>query len=150
MNDNIPELKIEMMNDVQGDGLIFLEQDSCGNIDRVAIHPIHLRYMAEKMGLVESSDPTAAKTIATLQRRMVALRDRIGSLADWMARYSDHKHADLSHETTQLDAIEDLAREWCHDFEESAQVAPNSSLPMVDSAKPTICTPAPAAQVALL
>ena len=150
MNDNIPELKIEMMDDGQGDGLIFLEQDSCGNIDRVAIHPIHLRYMAEKMGLVESSDPTAAKTIATLQRRMVALRDRIESLADWMARYSDHKHADLSHETTQLDAMADLAREWCHDFEESARAAPNSSLPMVDGAKPTVCTPAPAAQVALL
>ena len=150
MNDNIPELKIEMMDDGQGDGMILLEQDSCGNIDRVAIHPIHLRYMAEKMGLVESSDPTAAKTIATLQRRMVALRDRIESLADWMARYSDHKHADLSHETTLLHAMADLAREWCHDFEESEGAAPNSSLPMVDSAKPTGCTPAPAAQVALL
>ena len=109
MSDSIPELKIEMTDDGQDDGLILLEQDSCGNIDRVAIHPIHLRYMAEKMGLVEASDPTAAKTIATLQRRMVALRDRIETLADWMARYSDHKHADLSHETTQLDAMADLA-----------------------------------------
>lgn len=43
----------------------------------VAIHPLHLRHMAEKMGLVESSDPQAAKTIATLQRRMVALASRI-------------------------------------------------------------------------
>ena len=150
MNDNISELKFEMMNDGQDDRLILLEQDSCGNIDRVAIHPIHLRYMAEKMGMVESSDPTAAKTIATLQRRMVALRDRIESLADWMATYSDHKHADLSHETTQLDAMADLAREWCHDFEESEQAAPASSLPMMDSSKPTECTPAPSAQAALL
>ena len=150
MNDNIPELKIEMTDDGQGDGLIFLEQDSCGNIDCVAIHPIHLRYMAEKMGLVESSDPTAAKTIATLQRRMLALRDRIESLADWMARYSDHKHADLSHETTLLHAMADLAREWCHDFEELEQAAHHSSLSMVNSAKPTECTPALSAQVALL
>ena len=150
MNDNIPELKIEMMDDGQGDGMILLEQDSCGNIDRVAIHPIHLRYMAEKMGLVESSDPTAAKTIATLQRRMLALRDRIESLADWMARYSDHKHADPSHETTLLHAMADLAREWCHDFEESERAAPNSPLPVVDIANPTERTPAPAAQVALL
>jgi hypothetical protein len=115
--DNIPELNIELMEDKQG-SLILLEQDSCGNIDRVAIHPIHLRYMAEKFGLIETSDPMTAKTIATLQRRMVNLRDRIESLTDWMARHSDHKHADLSYETTQLQALQDLAREWCHDFED--------------------------------
>ena len=114
-SDNIPELNIERMDDKQG-SLILLEQDSGGNLDRVAIHPIHLRYMAEKFGLIETSDPKAAKTIATLQRRMVNLRDRIESLADWMARHSDHKHADLSYETTQLQALQDLAREWCHDF----------------------------------
>ena len=117
MNDNIPELKIEMMADEQG-GLIILEQDSCGNLDRVAIHSIHLRYMAEKMGLMATSDPQALKTIAALQRRMLALRDRIESLADWMAQHSDYKHADLSHETTQLNAMADLAREWCHEFED--------------------------------
>ena len=150
MNDSIPDLKIELMDDGQGDGLILLEQDSGGNIDRVAIHPLHLRYMAEKMGLIESSDPTAQKTIATLHRRMVALRDRIESLADWTAKYSDHKHADLSHETTQLNAMADLAREWCHDFEESEQAAPHASIcnPNTD-AKPE-CRPAPAAQAPLL
>ena len=116
MNDSIPDLKIELMNDSHG-SLILLEQDSCGNLDRVAIYPLHLRYMAEKMGLIETSDPTAQKTIATLQRRMLALRDRIEGLADWMAKYSDHKHADLSHETTRLYAMADLAREWCHDFD---------------------------------
>ena len=151
MNDAIPDLKIELMNDSHG-SLILLEQDSGGNLDRVAIHPIHLRYMAEKMGLVESSDPQAAKTIATLQRRMVALRDRIESLADWMAQYSDHKHADLSYETTQLNAMADLAREWCCEFEELEQTAHSSSLSTVDSDKPTECRPAPApvAQGALL
>ena len=121
-SDNIPELNIERMDDKQG-SLILLEQDSGGNLDRVAIHPIHLRYMAEKFGLIETSDPKAAKTIATLQRRMVNLRDRIESLADWMARHSDHKHADLSYETTQLQALQDLAREWCHDFD-GEQAAP--------------------------
>lgn len=152
MNDNIPDLKIEMLNDGQGDGLILLEQDSGGNIGRVAIHPIHLRYMAEKMGLLESSDPTANKTITTLQRRMVALRDRIENLSDWMARFSDHRHADLSHETTRLTAMADLAREWCCEFEELEQTAHSSSLSTVDSDKPTECRPAPApvAQGALL
>ena len=136
MNDNIPDLKIEMMNDGHGDGLILLEQDSGGNIDRVAIHPIHLRYMAEKMGLLESSDPTAQKTIATLQRRMISLRDRIENLSDWMAEFSDHRHADLSYETNQLDAMADLAREWCCDFEEPEPAANRASLITVMSDKP--------------
>ena len=141
MNDTIPELKIELMADGKGDGLILLEQDSGGNIDRVAIHPIHLRYMAEKMGLVVSSDPTAAKTIATLQRRMVALRDRIESLADWMALHSDHKHADLSHETTQLAAMEDLAREWCCDFEGDTARVVHPDTPEPTQTKPTANPP---------
>ena len=149
MNDSIPDLKIELMNDSHG-SLILLEQDSGGNIDRVAIHPIHLRYMAEKMGLLESSDPTAQKTIVTLQRRMGALRDRIESLADWMAQYSDHRHADLSHETTQLNAMADLSREWCHDFEESELTTPDA--PMVGNSQDakSECMPAPAAQAELL
>ena len=67
LNDNIPELKIEFMADGMGDGLILMEQDSCGNVDRVAIHPVHLRYMAEKMGLIETTNPTAQKCRATLQ-----------------------------------------------------------------------------------
>ena len=148
MNDNIPDLKIELMADGQGDGLILLEQDSGGNLDRVAIHPLHLRYMAEKMGLIETSDPTTQKTIVTLQRRMVALRDRIESMADWMAKYSDHKHADLSYETTQLDAMADLAREWCHDFEGADRTQDNPAILKPFEDKPE-CRPAPA-QAALL
>ena len=151
MNDNIPELKIEMMADEQG-SLILLEQDGGGDLDRIAIHPIHLRYMAEKMGLITTNDPQILKTIAALQRRMLALRDRIENLSDWMAQHSDHKHADLSHETTQLNAMADLAREWCYDFEEIEQAELDVSIfGNSEDAKPE-CSPAPAphAQGALL
>ena len=77
LNANFPDLKIELMTEGESDGLILLEQSSGGNIDRVAIHPIHIRHMAEKMGLIETNDPTARKTIAILARRMLALNDRI-------------------------------------------------------------------------
>ncbi|WP_309683030.1 hypothetical protein [Polaromonas sp.] len=116
MNDSIPDLKIEMMDDGQGDGLIMLTQDGSGNVDRVAVHPLHLRYMAEKMGLMESNDPQAAKTIATLQRRMALLRDRIDNLHNYLVNHSDHKHADLSYEVTYATACIDLADEFCADF----------------------------------
>lgn len=123
LNDNIPELKIEFMADGQGDGLILLEQDSCGNIDRVAIHPIHLRYLAEKMGLTETSDPQAAKTIATLQRRMILLRDRIDHLGDYLTNYSDREHANLEYELTYITATSDIAQEFCLEFDDDVRTA---------------------------
>lgn len=126
LNDNIPELKIEFMSDGMGDGLILLEQDNGGNVDRVAIHPIHLRYLAEKMGLVETSDPTAHKTIAMLTRRLLALRDRIDHLDYWLANHSDDKHADLSYEQTYARASADIAAEFCAELEntEPQEAAP--------------------------
>lgn len=116
MNDDIPELKIEF-DDGSGDGLILLQQDCGGNVDRVAIHLIHLRYMAEKCGLVATSDPTAQRTIATLARRLVLLRDRIDHLGGYLANHSDHKHADLSYECTYANATADIAEEFCTDLD---------------------------------
>jgi len=141
LNDNIPELKIEFMADDTGDGLILLEQDSCGNIDRVAIHPIHLRYMAEKMGLIETSDPTAHKTIATLTRRLLLLRDRIGNLHNYLVNHSDHRHADLSYEVTYATACIDLAEEFCAELDEvdppCAHAADTMQAPCKPDAKPS-------------
>ncbi len=58
-----------------------------------------------------------------MQRRMLALRDRIDNLAGWMEKFSDHKHADLTYEMTQLHALQDLACEWCFDFEDECAPA---------------------------
>ena len=113
VNDSSPELKIEHL----ADGLIVLEQDSAGNIDRVAIHPIHIRHMVEKMGLVESSDLQAQKTIATLTRRLLVLHERIDHMAYWLATHSDSKHADLSYEQTYATATADIAGEFCAELE---------------------------------
>ena len=114
MDDAIPNLKIEHMEDGIGDGLILLEQDdNSGNVTSVAIHPIHLRYMAEKFGLVEASDPRALKTIATLTRRLRVLRERIDHLGEYLTKFSDHAHADLEYELTYITATADLANEFC-------------------------------------
>lgn len=119
INDQIPDLKIERMEDGIGAGLILLEQDDgSGNIGSVAIHPIHLRYMAEKFGLVESSDMQAKKMIATLRRRLLMLNDRVAHLADYLANHSDHKHADLMYEMTYARATADLGDEYCVEFEQ--------------------------------
>lgn len=112
------ELIAEWVDDKQGRAILLTQPaDNYDDPGAVLVHPWQLRAVCEQFGII-ASDPQAAKTITTLQRRMVNLRDRIESLADWMARHSDHKHADLSYETTQLQALQDLAREWCHDFDD--------------------------------
>jgi hypothetical protein len=137
MNDSIPELKIELIDDGLGAGLILLEQDCGGNVDRVAIHPIHLRYMAENFGLIESSDPAAQKTIATLTRRLLALQFRIEHIQNWLANHSDHQHADLSYELTYATATADIAAEFCADLELSVpQSQPSDEQAQAPESKP--------------
>lgn len=135
MNDSFPDLKIEFMEDGTGDGLILLEQDSCGNVDRVAIHPVHLRYMAEKCGLVPTSDTVALVTVTTLARRLALLRDRIDHLASYLAIHSDHKHADLSYECTYATATADIAEEFCTDLDQLAPGGGSLSESILENSK---------------
>jgi hypothetical protein len=116
MNERFEQLTIETADDENGQ-FIILTQDDCGNVDRVAIHRMHLRYLAEKFGLVETSDPQANKTIATLKRRLTVLHERIEFLQGYLANHSDHKHADLSYEVTYATATLAIADEFCAEFE---------------------------------
>jgi len=81
---------------------------------------------------------------------MLALRDRVNSLADWMEKFSDHKHADLTYEMTQLHALQDLDCEWCRDLDNNAPATPNAALSTVDSENKTECRPKQTAQADLL
>ena len=137
-------LTAETVNDKHGRAILLTQQDGIDEPQCVLVHPFQLRAVCEQFGII-ASDPQAAKAIATLQRRMVGLHERIDALAEWMAKHSDHAHADLSYETTQLHALQDLAREWCADFDcEQAGPAVESD------STPAECTSAPAAQAALL
>jgi hypothetical protein len=146
-------LSAELVNDDHGTAIMLTQHDEGGYTEpsTVLVHPYQLRAVCEQFGII-ASDTQAAKAIATLQRRMVGLHDRIEALADWMAQHSDHRHADLSYETTQLRALLDLASEWCADFEEGYGKGPQpQAWPAVESDSTTAqCTSAPAAQASLL
>ena len=144
-------LTAEHLNDKSGPAVMLTQQEGIEDAETIIIHPWQLVAACQHLGLT-ASDAKAAQDIATLQRRMLALRDRIDNLADWMEKFSDHKHADLTYEMTQLHALQDLACEWCHDYdsEESERDGQPVSLETVSSDKPTECSPAPAAQVELL
>ena len=137
-------LSAEQVNDEHGEAIMLTQQDGIEEPQSVLVHPWQLRAVCEQFDLI-ASDQQAAQTISTLQRRMVGLRDRIDDLADWMAKHSDHEHADLSYETTQLRALQDLAGEWCADFT-SEQAGPA----VESDSTPAECTSAPAAQASLL
>ena len=125
--DYVPGLKIEP----NADGTITLESEWTGNVDRVCIHPIHLRYLAEKMGLiadVSASDADMLRTergrlaemsrdVDRLQRNMLRVRERALSLQHGFANDADWQHADLTHEMGLINALVDLLDMGCSDFE---------------------------------
>ncbi len=121
MKEQFEELTIESMDGENG-LCIKLTQNNGGYPESVAIHPAHLRYVAEKWGLIPSSDAQALETIATLERRMMVLHGRIASLQGYLAKHSDHKHADLSYEVTYATATLDIADAFCAEIDVDAAV----------------------------
>ena len=139
----------EHVNDKSGPAVMLTQQEGIEDAETIIIHPWQLVAACRHLGLT-ASDPKAAHDIATLQRRILALRDRIDNLTDWMEKFSDHKHADLTYEMTQLHALQDLACEWCHDLDDNATATPNAALTTVDSENKTECKTAQTAQAELL
>lgn len=136
-------VKAEWLNDKHGPAILLTQQDDYSEPNTVLMHPWQLRGVADHYGLV-TADPQAAKTIATLQRRMLALRDRIDALGDYMTNFSDHKHADLSHELASITMLAELADEWCADFQDApTQVSATAAHPAPAAAQPATAQASP-------
>ena len=109
-------LTAELVNDEHGTAIMLAQQeDGYNEPSTVLVHPWQLRAICEQFGII-ATDAQAAKTIATLQRRMMGLRERIDKLDNWLTHHSDHQHADLSHELVSIGVLADLAGEWCAEF----------------------------------
>lgn len=108
---------------------ILLTQTEDSDAPSVVLHPEQLRAICAHFGLAD--DLQASKTIATLQRRLSRLAELIKQLAVFMAECSDHEHADLSYEMARIDALDDLAAEWCAEFEpDGADAGPSAASPI--------------------
>lgn len=117
-------LTAQLVNNEHDEAIVLTQQKNNHNKPcTVVVHPWQLRAVCEQFGIL-SSDQQAAKTIATLQRRMVALRERIDNLDDWLTNHSDHRNADLSQELASIGALYDLAREWGADFDSEPAALP--------------------------
>jgi hypothetical protein len=115
------DLTAKRLGEEPDDAIVLTQDDYSGNEpNAVLLHPSQLRNVCEQFGIIQfgiiASDPQAAKTIAMLQRRLLALNDRVDFLANYLCNHSDHKHADLNFEMTYANATADIAAEFVADF----------------------------------
>ena len=108
-------LTAEQFSDKEGLAIMLTQQEGIDEPDTIVVHPWQLRAVCEQFGLI-AGDPQAAKTIATLQRRMLLLRDRIEHLRHWLCNLSDSEHADLAYEQSHICGTADMADEFCVNF----------------------------------
>ena len=135
----------EQINDAQGPAIMLTQQGEYSEPSTVLVHPWQLRAVCEEFGII-ASDTQAEKTIAMLTRRLLALRDRIDRLHNYLVNHSDHKHADLSYEVTYATASIDLADEFCAELEDvEPPCAASQSTPA-----PTKAAPAASSQASLI
>ena len=108
----------EAITDKNGPAILIEQQCGIDEPISVILHPWQIRAICEHFGLL-ASDESAAKSIRTLQRRLLALNERILDLQSYMATCSDHKNADLMVEMERLNALADLSGEWCAEMQDT-------------------------------
>ncbi len=125
--DTIPHLNIEVLPG----GLIRLENESMGDSYAVDIHPMQLRHIAEKTGLIAEVSATDAellrtergriagmeRTLTRYKRALLDIKVRTEQLHDNILSISQLGHEDLGIEVAQSAALADFAEYVCIEFE---------------------------------
>lgn len=134
--DAIPHLNIEVLES----GCIRLENESMGDSYTVDLHPVHLRHIAEKVGLVAEMSASDAELLRTERERVVDLertldrfkrsllhfKVRAEQLHDNILSSSQRGHEDLGIEVAQSAALADFAEFVCIEFEDDFTPSPDS------------------------
>ena len=98
IDEHIPDVSLEFMDG----GLVRIEQSAgSGESYMVDLHPIHVSFIAERMGLLKTgpdlshgTDAGRVQQIATLTRRVHWLADRISEIGDHLPHDMDERCAD--------------------------------------------------------
>jgi hypothetical protein len=114
--DIFPELRIFFIDSAAEVYRIMLEQGCGEKIDRVLIHPLHLRYMAERLGMLGSPDQQVQTVIGILSRRLCVLRGRLEHMEKFLVKHSDCESIDLPHLHTYATATAEIAAAFCADL----------------------------------
>jgi hypothetical protein len=108
----------EQINDNSGPGIMLTQEDGGNGPETIVVHPWQLRGVCEQFGLL-ANEQGSAKAIASLERRLSALRDRCETLHEFLCNSSAHKHADLTLEVSFATATVDIANEFCADIDQA-------------------------------
>lgn len=98
---------------------VLIEQDTgCGEVDRVILHPIHLRLLCTELGMFNGSE-SAWRQVATLTRRLKLLRARVETLHDMLVSMPVYPPGagDDSSENLFSEATLEMANEFCAELE---------------------------------
>ncbi|OUM01652.1 hypothetical protein [Variovorax sp. JS1663] len=140
--ENIPDLTIVD----NGDGTWNLEQLGGQDIDyfRVAVHPMHVRHLAEKLGIltggaVPAELAAARAEISRLQRALVNIRGRVVSLHEDLLLTAGMGHEELDRELDATSCIWDMLNFVCADFEQQPAAAAAPAVPAASPGTPEAC-----------
>lgn len=82
----------------------------------IYLHPWQIRSIMDQFGLI-AADQEAAKKVATLERHLLLLRDRIETMFIDLCNNPGQRHVDMSGDMAYANATLDLAHEFCHDLD---------------------------------
>jgi len=119
MNTNPGDLEItDLRITREANGDLNLQQSvGCGEYHAVLVSPTHMRAILHHFGLVPiTTDPTAARTIARLERRLRLVRDEVELLDSWLHAESSADRINLE-EMVKCRGILVLLDEFIRDFE---------------------------------
>ena len=140
-----PPLKVERM----ADGLLNLidpTEDGSGNLWMVRVHPVHIRHLAEQLGLIVTPGPekggsalsAAPPSLAEVQREndrlkrnLLRLQGHALALQEDFRENADWQHADLTHEMNNINALVDLFDMAVDDFADDYTAHEPSGAPAV-------------------
>jgi hypothetical protein len=119
----------DMAYEVDGN-CINIEQDAgFGEVNRVSLHPIHLRLLATEAGLMKG-DEDAWRRVEALERRLLRLRNRVETLDQWIAEDVGKEAPDLAMALHSAFSEATLAMldEWCSDVDPSTVQAAKTEM----------------------
>lgn len=118
--------------EIEGDQIMLEQDGGCGEVDRIAVHPIHLRYLAESLGLVSAVSASGEELLRDLsryKRALLMIRERAAQLHNNIYGLSQLGHEEMGIEVAQSAALADFAEHICVEFEDDfiAELRPVSA-----------------------